>query len=138
MAATVRRPVDGSTHWTARKPARHLGVGHVRVVRMRKRARLQPHRVARYMASNGPGLDEKPTDTIAPYVNPPEHPAVSSVDEKSAIQATDRTVSVLPMSPKRAERHGLLMRTACNPLAVCRLRHRVKSTTSGVTGTSNW
>jgi transposase len=76
------------------------------VARVWKRTRLQPHRIERYMMSNDPDFEKKAADIIALYVNPPQHAAVFCVDEKSAIQALDRMVPVLPMSPGRAERHG--------------------------------
>lgn len=106
ITATGRKPVDGSTHWSTRKLAKHLGVNHMLVARVWKRARLQPHRIERYMMSNDPDFEKKAADIIALYVNPPQHAAVFCVDEKSAIQALDRMVPVLPMSPGRAERHG--------------------------------
>ena len=58
------------------------------------------------MASDDPQFEEKAADVIGLYLNPPEHAAVFSVDEKSAIQALDRLDPVLPLSPGRAERHG--------------------------------
>jgi transposase len=106
IAATGRKPVDGSTHWSTRKLANHLGVSHMLVARVWKRARLQPHRVEQYMISNDPNFERKAADIIGLYVNPPQHAAVFCIDEKSAIQALDRLDPVLPMSPGRAERHG--------------------------------
>ena len=76
------------------------------VARVWKRAGLQPHRIERYMASNDPDFEKKAADIIGLYVNPPQHAAVFCVDEKTAIQALDRLVPVLPLSPGRAERHG--------------------------------
>jgi transposase len=58
------------------------------------------------MASNDPDFERKAADIIGLYVNPPAHPAVFCVDEKTAIQALDRKDPVLPLSPGRAERHG--------------------------------
>src|SRR5215813_10337420 len=103
---TRRTPPDGSTHWSTRKLAKHLGVHHMMVARVWKRARLQPHRLERYMTSKDPDFENKAADIIALYVNPPQHAAIFSVDEKSSIQALDRLDPVLPMSPGRAERHG--------------------------------
>jgi len=103
---TRRTPPDGSTHWSTRKLAKHLGIHHMMVARVWKRARLQPHRIEHYMMSNDPEFEQKAADVIALYVNPPQHAAVFSVDEKSNIQALDRLDPVLPMSPGRAERHG--------------------------------
>ena len=103
---TRRQPPDGSTHWSSRKLAKQLGVNHMMVARVWARAGLQPHRIERYMASNDPAFERKAADIIGLYVNPPRHAAVFCVDEKTAIQALDRTDPVLPMSPGRAERHG--------------------------------
>ena len=103
---TRRRPPDGSTHWTTRKLAKHLGTNHMMVARVWRRSGLRPHRMERYLASNDPDFETKAADVIGLYVNPPQHAAVFSVDEKSAIQALDRKDPVLPLSPGRAERHG--------------------------------
>ena len=106
LAWTSKPPPDGSTHWSSRKLAAHLGTTHMMVARVWKRAGLQPHRIERYMASNDPDFEKKAADIIGLYVNPPQHAAVFCVDEKTAIQALDRLVPVLPLSPGRAERHG--------------------------------
>ena len=106
LSATRRPPPDGSTHWSCRKLAAHLGVPHMRVARVWARAGLQPHRIERYMASNDPDFETKAADVIGLYLDPPEHAVVLCVDEKTAIQALDRLDPVLPLSPGRAERHG--------------------------------
>lgn len=106
LAATRQSPPDGSTHWSSRKLARHLGLPHMRVARVWQRAGLQPHRFERYMASNDPDFEAKAADVIGLYLNPPQHAIVFSLDEKTAIQALDRRDPVLPLSPGRAERHG--------------------------------
>jgi transposase len=106
LALTQRKPSDGSTHWSTRKLARELGIDHMRVARVWKRARLQPHRIEHYILSDDPEFETKAADIIGLYVNPPQHAAVFCVDEKTAIQALDRLDPVLPLSPGRAERHG--------------------------------
>jgi len=103
---TRKPPPDGSTHWSSRKLAQHLGISHMMVARVWKRAGIQPHRLERYMASNDPDFETKAADVIGLYVNPPQHAAVFCVDEKTHIQALDRLDLVLPLSPGRAERHG--------------------------------
>src|SRR5215831_7684377 len=103
---TRRRPTDGSTHWSSRKLGAALGVNHMMVARVWKRAGLRPHRLERYMASNDPDFESKAADIIGLYVHPPQHAAVFCLDEKAAIQALDRLDPVLPLSPGRAERHG--------------------------------
>jgi transposase len=106
LARTQRKPSDGSTHWSTRKLAAELGIDHMRVARVWKRARLQPHRIEHYILSDDPEFETKAADIIGLYVNPPQHAAVFCVDEKTAIQALDRLDPVLPLSPGRAERHG--------------------------------
>src|ERR1700675_936786 len=103
----ARRPApDGSTHWSSRKLAQHLGVSHMMVARVWQRAGLKPHRIKRYRASDDPDFELKAADIIGLYVKPPQHAAVFCVDEKTAIQALDRLDPVLPLSPGRLERHG--------------------------------
>jgi transposase len=106
LAWTRRHPPDGSTHWSSRKLAEHLGTNHMMVARVWRRAGLKPHRLDRYMVSDDPDFETKAADVIGLYVNPPQHAAVFCVDEKTAIQALDRLDPVLPLSPGRAERHG--------------------------------
>jgi transposase len=106
LAATRRKPTDGSTHWSTRRLAKHLGVDHMLVARVWARAGIKPHRLERYMRSNDPEFEAKAADVIALYLDPPQHAVVFCVDEKTAIQALDRLDPVLPFSPGRAERHG--------------------------------
>src|SRR6202158_2234453 len=103
---TRRAAPDGSTHWSSRKLAQHLGISHMMVARVWRRAGLKPHRIERYMASDAPAFETKAADIIGLYVKPPQHAAVFCVDEKTAIQALDRLDPVLPLSPGRLERHG--------------------------------
>src|ERR1051326_8684349 len=98
---TQQKPSDGSTHWSCRKLAKVLGLSKSTVQRVWAQARLKPHRLDRYMASNDPHFEEKAADIIGLYMNPPQHAAVFCVDEKTAIQALDRLDPVLPLSPAR-------------------------------------
>src|SRR6266702_1523916 len=110
QARVVRRvqqkPNDGSTHWSCRKLAGELGVSKSTVQRILTQARLKPHRLQHYLASDDPAFEAKAADIIGLYLHPPQHAAVFCVDEKTAIQALDRLDPVLPLSPGRAERHG--------------------------------
>lgn len=106
LAATRRPPPDGTTHWSCRRLAAHLGVSKNIVQRVWREAELRPHRLARYMASTDPDFETKAADIIGLYLDPPRHAAVFCVDEKTAIQALDRRDRVLPLSPGRVERHG--------------------------------
>jgi transposase len=102
-----RKPAEGSTHWSSRKLAAELGdISHMTVSRIWAKHGIQPHRVQGYLASNDPDFEVKAAEVIGLYLNPPQHAAVFSVDEKTAIQALDRKDPVLPLSPGRAERHG--------------------------------
>lgn len=105
---TKRKPADGSTQWSSRKLAMELGGGisHMTVARIWAKHGLRPHRLEGYIASSDPDFEAKAADIIGLYLNPPQHAAVFSVDEKTAIQALDRKDPVLPLSPGRAERHG--------------------------------
>ena len=106
LKATMAPPTDGTTHWSARRLATKLHLNHMQVARAWERAGIQPHRKESYVASNDPDFEGKALDIIGLYVNPPQHGIVFSVDEKTAIQALDRTLPILPFSPGRAERHG--------------------------------
>lgn len=105
---TKHKPADGSTHWSTRKLAAELGDGisHMAVARIWAKHGIKPHLLEGYLASNDPEFEAKAADVIGLYLNPPQHAAVFSVDEKTAIQALDRKDPVLPLSPGRAERHG--------------------------------
>jgi transposase len=106
LARTQSKPADGSTHWSTRKLAKELGVSHMLVQRVWSRAGIKPHRTKSYMVSDDPDFESKAADVIGLYLNPPQHAAVFSMDEKTQVQALDRLDPVLPLSPGRLERHG--------------------------------
>jgi transposase len=101
-----RKPSDGSTHWSTRKLAAKLKISHMMVARVWKKHALSPHRIERYMTTKDPDFEAKAAEIIGLYLHPPQHAAVFSVDEKTAIQALNRKDPVLPLSPGRAEKHG--------------------------------
>src|SRR6516225_8630077 len=105
---TKHKPADSSTHWSTRKLAAELGgdISHMTIARIWAKHGIKPHRLEGYLASNDPDFEAKAADVIGLYLHPPQHAAVFSVDEKTAIQALDRKDPVLPLSPGRAERHG--------------------------------
>src|SRR4051812_23500853 len=78
-----QKPCDGSTHWSCRKLAEELGVSKSTVQRILAQAKLRPHRLESYMASNDPEFESKAADIIGLYLNPPQHAAVFCVDEKT-------------------------------------------------------
>lgn len=106
LALTQQAPPPPFTHWTSRRLGARLGISHMTVARVWRRAGLQPHRLERYVASPDPDFERKAADVIGLYLKPPEHAVVFCVDEKTTIQALDRRDPILPLSPGRAERHG--------------------------------
>jgi len=105
---TKHKPSDGSTHWSSRRLAAELGdLPHMTVTRIWAKHGITPHRLEGYLASNDPEFETKAADVIGLYLHPPQHAAVFCVDEKTAIQALDRKDPMLPLSPGRAERHGI-------------------------------
>jgi transposase len=98
------RPADGSTHWSTRSMARETGVTADAVMRIWHAFGLQPHRQQTWKLSKDPQFIEKVHDICGLYLNPPERAVVLAVDEKSQIQALDRTAPTLPMLPGTPER----------------------------------
>ena len=98
------RPGDGSTHWSVRTLARQLGISRSIVHRVWQRHDVQPHRVERFKLSSDPHFEEKVRDVVGLYMNPPDRALVLCVDEKSQIQALDRTAPMLPLRPGLPER----------------------------------
>jgi len=106
------RPAD-ATHWSTRTLAKEIGVSHVTVARVWEAHGLQPHRVKTFKLSKDTRFVEKLADVVGLYLNPPEKALVLCVDEKSQIQALDRTQPGLPMKKGRCgtmthdyKRHG--------------------------------
>ena len=98
------RPGDGSTQWSVRTLAKHIGVSRTIVHRVWQRHDVQPHRVERFKLSKDPHFEEKVRDVVGLYLNPPDRALVLCVDEKSQIQALDRTAPILPLRPGLPER----------------------------------
>ena len=98
------RPGDGSTHWSVRMLAKQLRISRTIVHRVWQRHDVQPHRVERFKLSNDPHFEEKVRDVVGLYLNPPDRALVLCVDEKSQIQALDRTAPILPLRPGLPER----------------------------------
>ena len=91
VAMTLAGPPGEATHWTGRAMAKAAGVSLRSVQRIWAAHGLQPHRVRTFKLSSDPKFAAKIQDVIGLYINPPEHALVLSVDEKSQIQALDRT-----------------------------------------------
>ena len=97
-------PRLGITHWSARFLAAELGISFASVARIWRKWRIQPHRIETFKFSTDPQLEPKIRDVVGLYLDPPQNAVVVSVDEKSQIQALDRTQPGLPLRPGLAER----------------------------------
>ena len=130
-------PPDGATHWTCRTMAEATGVSKSTVQRIWTAFHLQPHRQKHFQLSTDPFFVEKVRDIVGLYLNPPDHAMVLCVDEKSQIQALERTQPLLPLGLGYVEgvthgytRHGTTTLFAAldiatgRVLAQCKPRHR--------------
>jgi transposase len=113
VALTQGEPPGETTHWTAAAMAEVSGISVSSVQRIWRAHGLQPHRMRQFKLSNDPHFAAKLRDVVGLYVDPPAHAIVLSVDEKSQIQALDRTQPGLPLKPGRCgtmthdyKRHG--------------------------------
>ena len=101
IEATTRTKPKNATHWSCRTLAKELGTNATMVSRVWRDNGLKPHLTRTFKVSNDPHFVEKLIDVVGLYLNPPEHALVLCVDEKSQIQALDRTQRSLPMYPGR-------------------------------------
>jgi len=139
LTKTAQERPPGATHWSARTMAKAVGISHRSVQRIWAEAGLKPHLVTTFKLSNDPQFAEKVTDVVGLYLNPPDKALVLCVDEKSQIQALDRTQPGLPLKKGRAatmthdyKRHGtttlfaaLEVKTGA-VIGQCQPRHRAK------------
>ncbi len=128
---TVGDPPGETTHWTAAAMARATGISVSSVQRIWRAHGLRPHRVRQFKLSNDPDFVAKLRDVVGLYVDPPAHAVVLSIDEKSQIQALDRTQPGLPMKKGRCgtmthdyKRNGTTTLFAalpppCSPRSMC-------------------
>ena len=134
---TLSRRPTGGTHWTIRKAARDSGISKSTVHRVFQAFAVQPHRTRSFKLSTDPFFVDKVRDIVGLYLNPPDHAMVLCVDEKSQIQALNRTQPVLPMGLGYVEgvthdyvRHGTTTLFAALDVATgavfteCKPRHR--------------
>jgi transposase len=113
VEATLQTKPSGSTHWSTRKMAQTQGVSKNTIARVWQDHQLKPHLSKSFKLSRDPKFVEKLTDVVGVYLTPPQNAVVLCVDEKSQIQALDRTQPGLPLKPGRCgtfthdyERHG--------------------------------
>jgi transposase len=137
ISLTLESVPPDATHWSSRSMAKAAGMSQSAVVRIWRAFGLQPHRTEAFKLSSDPFFIEKVRDIVGLYLDPPEKAVVLCVDEKSQIQALDRTRPLLPMRPGQVERrthdyvrHGTTslfaaLNTATGEvLGQCRRRHR--------------
>jgi transposase len=137
VKTTITQQPPAATHWSTRTLAAELGTSPAMVQRVWKETNLQPHRVKTFKLSSDTQFAEKLVDVVGLYLNPPEHAIVLCVDEKSQIQALDRTQKGLPIHPGRLgtmthdyKRHGTTTLFAALNVAegividACMSRHR--------------
>jgi transposase len=104
IAKTLESTPRDATHWSTRSMAKTCGLSQSSVSRIWRAFALQPHRAETFKLSKDPLFIEKVRDIVGLYLNPPDRALVLCVDEKSQIQALDRTQPLLPMRPGQAER----------------------------------
>ena len=104
VAMTLETTPTDATHWSTRSMARRSGLSHSTINRIWRAFGLQPHRTETFKLSSDPLFIEKVRDIVGLYLNPPDRALVLCVDEKTQIQALDRTRPLLPMRPGQAER----------------------------------
>ena len=104
IAKTLHETPRAATHWSSRTMAKASGLSQTAVVRIWRAFGLQPHRAETFKLSTDPLFIDKVRDIVGLYLNPPDRALVLCVDEKSQIQALDRTQPILPMMPGLPER----------------------------------
>lgn len=137
VTRTLESVPTAATHWSTRALSQQVGLSQSAIVRIWRSFGLQPHRSETFKLSTDPYLVEKVRDIVGLYLNPPEHAIVLSVDEKSQVQALDRTQPILPLRPGLPEqrtsdyqRHGTTSLFAALDIATgkvignCHRRHR--------------
>lgn len=137
IQTTLRKKPKGATHWTCRSIAKETNLSKSTVQRIWQAFNLQPHRQKHFTLSTDPFFVEKVRDIVGLYLNPPDKAMVLCIDEKSQVQALERTQPVLPMGLGYVEgithqyrRHGTLTLFAAldlatgNVISQCKKRHR--------------
>ena len=139
LKKTAGETPEDATHWSRTSMAKAVGISPSSVGRIWREAGLKPHRIKTFKVSNDPEFEEKVVDVVGLYMNPPDKAMVLCIDEKSQIQALDRTQPGLPMKKGRAatmthdyKRHGTTTLFAALDVKTgivigdCQSRHRAK------------
>jgi transposase len=137
VETTLRQTPADATHWSTRTLARVVGLGKTSIQKIWREHGLKPHLIKGFKVSRDPAFVDKVRDVVGLYINPPDHAVVLSVDEKSQIQALERTQAPLPLIPGHAAtrthdytRHGTMTLFAAldvktgRILGQCSKRHR--------------
>jgi transposase len=137
VTRTLETMPENRTHWTTRAMAESIGLSQTAIVRIWHAFGLQPHRVENFKLSKDPQFVEKVRDVVGLYMNPPDNAVVLCVDEKSQVQALNRTQPILPLGPgvparqsDDYERHGVTSLFAAlnvatgETISACHRRHR--------------
>src|SRR4051812_28550457 len=104
VTKTLEEKPKAATHWSTRGMAEAVGLSQSAIGRIWNAFGLKPHKTETYNLSTAPYFVEKVRDVVGLYMSPPQNAIVLSVDEKSQVQALDRTQPLLPMTPGQAER----------------------------------
>jgi transposase len=104
IGRTLESKPEAATHWSTRGMAKAMGLSQTAIGRIWRAFGLQPHRTDTFKLSTDPMFVEKVRDVVGLYLNPPDRAIVLCVDEKSQVQALDRTQPLLPLGPGQAER----------------------------------
>jgi transposase len=100
VALALKAPPKGLSHWSTRELAHRVGVSHTTVHRIIQAHDLKPHRLQTFKFTTDPDAEQRIRDVVGLYLNPPTNAVVLSVDEKTQIQALERTQPLLPMRPR--------------------------------------
>lgn len=138
VAATLKKPDEPVTHWSRARLAERVGVSASTVGRVWREKNLKPHRSETFKYSNDPQLEEKVIDVVGLYLDPPERAIVLSVDEKTQVQALNRTQPMLPLRPGLPERrthdyqrHGTVNLFAALEVATGKVTHETRDRHTG-------
>ena len=138
VAATLKKPDEPVTHWSRARLAKRVGVSASTVGRVWREEKLKPHRSETFKYSNDPQLEEKVIDVVGLYLDPPERAIVLSVDEKTQVQALNRTQPMLPLRPGLPERrthdyqrHGTVNLFAALEVATGKVTHETRDRHTG-------
>jgi len=138
VSETLKKPQGAMTHWSRARLAKRVGVSASTVGRVWREENLKPHRSETFKYSNDPDLVAKVTDVVGLYLDPPERAVVLSVDEKTQVQAPDRTKPLLPLRPGLPQRqthddqrHGTTNLFAALEVASGRVTHTTRARHTG-------